>query len=176
MLTAARARARAGRMGPRRGFARDMLPRPRRPVTRDARGSITVEFAVLGPALVLLLLVVAVGGRVVRSQGNLDGAAADAARAASLARSPAQAASLAHGAAQADLGPTSECAAGTVRTEVSGFPPAGPAPAAAAQVRVTVDCEVDMSPFTVLGFAAHLSFTGRAVAPVDPYMCRDAPC
>ena len=58
---------------------------------RGERGSISVELAVLAPGLVLLLLLVAAGARVVEVQGHIDGAARDAARAASIARSYGQA-------------------------------------------------------------------------------------
>ena len=46
-----------------------------------------------------------------------------------------------------------------------------------ATVTVTVTCQVDMSPFKTLGFGVTKGFTGQAVAPLDPFMCRDVfPC
>ena len=63
-----------------------MRARARRGPSRQ-RGSISVELVVLAPALALLLLLIAVGARVVEVQGHIDGAARDAARAASVARS-----------------------------------------------------------------------------------------
>jgi hypothetical protein len=34
-----------------------------------------------------------------------------------------------------------------------------------------------MSPFKTLGFGVTKRFTGQAVAPLDPFMCRDVfPC
>ena len=50
---------------------------------RCERGSISVELVVLAPGLALLLLLIAAGARVVEVQGHIDGAARDAARAAS---------------------------------------------------------------------------------------------
>ena len=140
---------------------------------RAERGSISVELAVLAPGLVLLLLLVAAGARVVEVQGHIDGAARDAARAASIARSYGQAVTAAQQAARADLGTTSLCIPGTVAVRVAGYP-AVPLPVAA--VTVTVSCEVNMSPFTALGFGLSKRFTGRAVAPLDPFMCRDVAC
>ena len=64
----------------------------------------SVELAVIAPGLIGLLLLVGAGGRVVEVQGHIDGAARDAARAASLAQSPGQASQLAQQAAQGDLG------------------------------------------------------------------------
>src|SRR5258707_12569202 len=73
---------------------------------RRERGSMSVELVVIAPGLIGLLLLVGAGGRVVEAQGHLDGAARDAARAASLAGSPAQASPVALQAAQSNLGPT----------------------------------------------------------------------
>jgi TadE-like protein len=142
---------------------------------RGGRGSISVEMVVLAPALALLLLLLGAGGRVVEVQGHIDGAARDAARAASLARSGAQASLLAGQAALADLGPTSWCGRHPM-VQVSGFPAAGPLPAGGGDVAVTVSCEVNMSPFAALGLVARMRFTGQAVAPLDPFMCRDVTC
>lgn len=144
---------------------------------RAQRGSISVELAVLAPGLVLLLLLVAAGARVVEVQGHIDGAARDAARAASIARSYGQAVAAAEQAAQADLGTTSLCAPGTVAVQVAGYPVVPVVTTAGAAVTVTVTCQVDMSPFKALGFGAAKGFTGQAVAPLDPFMCRDVfPC
>jgi Flp pilus assembly protein TadG len=135
---------------------------------------------VLAPGLALLLLLVAAGARVVEVQGHIDGAARDAARAASIARSSTQAWQAAQQAAQADLGPTSLCAPRSVAVQVSGYPSvavtglarAGPG----AAVTVSLTCEVTMSPFKALGFGVTKRFTGQAVAPLDPFMCRDVAC
>ena len=144
---------------------------------RAERGSISVELAVLAPGLVLLLLLVAAGARVVEVQGHIDGAARDAARAASIARSYGQAVTAAQQAAQADLGTTSLCAPGTVAVRVAGYPAVPVITAAGATVTVTVTCQVDMSPFKTLGSGVTKGFTGQAVAPLDPFMCRDVfPC
>lgn len=148
----------------------------RRALAASDAGSLTVELAVLAPGLVLLLLLVAAAGRVVEAQGHLDGAARDAARAATLGRSSAQADALARQAASADLGPSTWCAEGSVRTRVSGFPQPGPSAATGGVVSAAVSCEVGMSPFTVLGFATRIWLSGRAAAPLDPFVCRDATC
>ena len=137
------------------------------------RGSMSVELVVIAPGLIGLLLLVGAGGRVVEAQGHLDGAARDAARAASLAGSPAQASQLALQAAQADLGATSWCSPGSVQALVAGFPATGQLAAAGGDVTVTVQCDVNMSPFTVLGFNPAMVFSGRAVAPLDAFVERN---
>jgi Flp pilus assembly protein TadG len=145
---------------------------------RGERGSISVELAVLAPGLALLLLLVAAGARVVEVQGHIDGAARDAARAASIARSYSQAVTSAQQAAQADLGTTSLCTPGTVGVQVAGYPAVPQTvTGAVGAVTVTVTCLVDMSPFKALGFGVTKRFTGQAVAPLDEFMCRDVfPC
>ena len=148
----------------------------------DGRGSISVEMVVLAPALALLLLLLGAGARVVEVQGHIDGAARDAARAATLGRSSLQAAALARQAAFADLGATSWCVphssdplCSLART-LAAPPPPGPLPAGGADVTVGVSCDVNMSPFSALGFAGRMRFSGQAVAPLDPFMCRDVTC
>jgi Flp pilus assembly protein TadG len=133
----------------------------------------SVELAVIAPGLILLLLLVGAGGRVVEVQGHIDGAARDAARAASLAQTPGQASELAQQAATADLGPSSWCTGGSVQTEVTGFP-AGAELQGPQDVTITVQCSVDMSPFKLLGFGQTMQFTGSAIAPLDLFTCRDA--
>ena len=141
-----------------------------------SRGSISVELVVLAPALALLLLLLGAGARVVEVQGHIDGAARDAARAATLGRSQLAADQLARQAAVADLGATSWCAQRSITVQVGGYPAAGPLPAGGGDLTAVVSCEVNMSPFTSLGFTAQRRFTGQAVAPLDPFMCRDVTC
>jgi Flp pilus assembly protein TadG len=142
---------------------------------RADRGSMSVELVVIAPGLVLLLLLVGAGGRVVEAQGHIDGAARDAARAASLGRSQGQADAYAVQAADADLGSSSWCAQGSVTANVSGFPAEGIV-APGDNLTVTVRCNVNMSPFTILGFNPSTPFTAQAVVPMDPYMCRTGTC
>ena len=162
----------------RRPFGQRGVPggSPPRANKSNDRGSLSVELVVLAPALALLLLLLGAGGRVVEVQGHIDGAARDAARAASLARSSFQASALARQAALADLTAGSWCAPRSVSVLVSGYPAVGPLPAGGADVAVTVSCEVNMSPFAALGLTAQMRFTGQAVAPLDPFMCRDVTC
>ena len=58
---------------------------------RDERGSIAVEVAVIAPALVFLMLLVVYAGKVSEADGNVERAASDAARAASLRQDPGDA-------------------------------------------------------------------------------------
>ncbi|HEV2377331.1 MAG TPA: TadE/TadG family type IV pilus assembly protein [Streptosporangiaceae bacterium] len=147
-------------------------------LARD-RGSTTVELVVLTPALALLLLLLAGGARVVEVQGHIDAAARDAARAASIGRSAGEASQFAQQAADNDLGTSSWCEPHSVNAQVSGFVPTGPPPGPGApetDVTVTVTCTVNMSPFAAIGFGPTMQFTGQAVAPLDPFVCRTGTC
>jgi Flp pilus assembly protein TadG len=135
----------------------------------------SVELVIIAPALVLLLLLVGAGGRWVESHGALDGAARDAARAASVGRTAGDADTLAQQAADADATSSGWCDGGTVAVGVTGFPDTA-AVAEGATVTVTVKCNVNMAPFTLLGFRAASPVTATAVAPLDPFMCRGVNC
>ena len=116
----------------------------------------TAEFVLVAPLLLALVLFLVLAGRVVEAHGQVDGAARDAARAASIARSP--------GAAQA-------AADQAVSADVNGWcsPPAvlGFAPGSQA-VTVRLVCTLDL---TFIGFGA-MHVTGYAVAPLDQYVGR----
>jgi hypothetical protein len=141
------------------------------------RGSLSVELAAVVPALALLLLIVALAGDLVQAQGMVDGAARDAARAASMARYPGNgtlgADSLATQAADGDL--TGRCI-GAASVSVAGFPGIGQPAQLGDTVTVTVQCDIDTSIFGVLRLPATRTTTGIAVAPLDPLMCRGTAC
>lgn len=143
-----------------------------------ARGSMSVELAVVIPALALLLLIVALGGRLVESQGAIDGAARDAARAASLARYPGTgplgATSLAQQAAAGDL--SGYCTGGDLAVTVTSFPALDQPAQLGDNVTVQVTCDINTSVFGVLGLGARHQMTANAIAPLDPFMCRGTQC
>jgi len=143
---------------------------------RPEQGSLSVELVIVTPGLVLLLLLVGAAGRVVGAQGHLDGAARDAARAASIAPSPQQASQAGLQAAQADLGQSSWCTPGSVQVLVTGFPAAGQPVPPGQDVTAAVACDVNMSAFTLLGFHPGVILTGQAVAPLDVFTCRAPAC
>ncbi len=139
------------------------LTRPARPARDRAdrqRGSMAVEFVVLAPLMLVLLCFLVLCGRVVEAHGQVDGAARDAARAASVARTPTEAYSNAQQAAQGDL--RGWCAGGAPASAVSGFGPG------AGRVIVTVRCHVNLK---FIGYGS-ITVTGRAVAPLDTFEAR----
>ncbi|NEE01172.1 TadE/TadG family type IV pilus assembly protein [Phytoactinopolyspora halotolerans] len=133
------------------------------------RGSATVEFAVGAPALLLIVAVLALAGRVTGDANAVEQAAADAARAASLARSPAAAVSAAYETATmalADRGTT--CRSTTIDVDTAGFhAPAGEH----ATVSVTITCPIQVMDLPIPGMTARTA-TKTAISPIDTYRTR----
>jgi Flp pilus assembly protein TadG len=116
--------------------------RPKARLERD-RGSAAIEAAVLAPALLALIGVAIVGGRIQVSGGAIETAAHDAARAASISRTADQARANAYTAADATLTQAGlHCARLTVTVDTSGFAiPVGQP----ATVTADVECVVDFA-------------------------------
>lgn len=134
------------------------------PVGRDAdRGSAAIEITLIAPLLLLLLLLAVAMGRTVSARIDVDGAAQQAARAASLTRDPASARRAAQEAATTALaGEGRSCTLIAVDTDTAVFHPGGLA-------QVTVTCTITLSDLGVPLPGTHDS-TGRAAAPVDTYI------
>jgi Flp pilus assembly protein TadG len=128
----------------------------------DDRGSMAVEFALLAPAFIVLMLLLVFGGRVVEAQGQVDGAARDAARAASVQQNSANVGAAIQNAADGDL----YQAGHRVCTQA---PQGSWAPGNDA-VSVTIKCTINVAFFPGLG---SMTMTGTAVAPLDTYVERN---
>ena len=116
----------------------------------------TVEFVLLGPLLVALMLFLYLAGRVVEAHDQVDSAARDAARAASLARSATGAQAAADQAVSADV--NGWCSP----PSVLGFVPGSQA------VTVSLQCDLNLGLTGVGG----VHITGYAIAPLDQYVSR----
>ena len=133
-----------------------------RELTRRDRGSLAVEFALLAPAFIVLMLLLVLGGRVVEAQGQVDGAARDAARAASVQQNGDDVAAAVQNAADGDLY--------TSGHTVCNQAPKGTWTPGNGAVSVTIRCTINVSFFPGLG---SLTMTGHAVAPLDTYVERN---
>lgn len=129
-----------------------------------------VEFVIAVPGFLVLLLLVAAGGDWVSSAGQVGAAASDAARAASLARSPVDALNDATTAADYDL--RGACEGGAPKTPVLTPIPAGADFGNATAIQVTVSCTVNLQAFSIIGFNSNTTFTRSAVAPLDQFVQR----
>jgi Flp pilus assembly protein TadG len=121
------------------------------------------QLVLLTPLLILLLLFVVALGRLSGARLDVDGAAAEAARAASIARDPATATAMAQQTAIAALGSDGvTCGHLTVSTDTAQFAPGG-------SVAVTVTCSVWPSDLTGLRLPASESVTSTASSVIDTY-------
>jgi Flp pilus assembly protein TadG len=130
---------------------------------RDERGSVAVEVAVIAPALLFLMLLVVYAGKVSEANGNVERAAADAARAASLRQHPTDATADAEATAAENLAASGvPCLNLTTTVDTDDFAPGG-------TVTVTVRCEASMAEVTLLGVPGRRTFTATAVEVIDAY-------
>ena len=132
-------------------------------LSRSDGGSITVEIVLLAPVVFAFFCFVIGVGRLDEAHGQVVGAARDAARAASMARTPAEAVVAAKSTAHADLtstGPT--CREVNVHVATDQFRPGG-------LVQVTVSCTTDLSDVTVSGLPGAKTLSASATAPLDTF-------
>lgn len=126
------------------------------PVAGDDRGSLSAETVLLAPVFLLFLLFLVGAGRVVEAQGEVNGAARDAARAASVERTLADAEDAAAEVARAAL--SGEC-----EPEVSL---AGTEWKEGGRVHAQVTCSLDLE---FLGFGAAKEMKGDSVVPLEQF-------
>ena len=129
----------------------------------DESGSVATELVLLTPLLILMLLFVVALGRTVSARLDVDGAAAQAARAASIARDPPTATAMAQQTATEAIGSDGvTCGHLTVSTDTANFVPGG-------QVAVTVTCTVDLSDLVGLRLPASQAIASTATSVIDVY-------
>ncbi len=134
---------------------------------RGERGAVATELVLLTPLLILMLLFVVALGRLAGARINVDGAAAQAARAASIATTPGGATVAAQQAATAALGSDHvTCATLQIATDTARFAPGG-------SVTVTVTCAVALSDLSGLALPATEQVSSTAASVIDTY--RSAP-
>ncbi len=124
-------------------------------------GSIAVELVILTPLLLVLLLFVVGLGRIAHTSGEVGGAAADAARTASLLRIPFAAQAAGESAARAHLDGGS-CRTVDVDIDTTQLRPGG-------VVTVTVRCTASLARLGLAGFPGERTFTATSSVPIDIY-------
>lgn len=129
---------------------------------RDERASAT-EFAMVTPVLLAMPLLLVYAARVNRTQAQVDGAARDAARAASIERDAGAAGAAAHDAAAANLADVGiTCTSFTVVIDTTAFGPDG-------SVSVEVSCTVGLSDLSLLAVPASRTLRSSVTAPIDRF-------
>jgi len=102
-------------------------------------------------------------GRMAHARGQVDGAVREAARAASLERTPEAARTAGEQAARALLaGENITCSTLSVSVDVSGYRPGG-------LVTATVSCVTLLSGLGLSGLPGSKTFHATAVAPIEKY-------
>ncbi len=131
------------------------------------RGSVSVELALLAPALLLLLSFAVVAGRTQIAEGAVQEAARAAAREASLARDAATAAALAGAQAKRTLAAQDlRCENTTVDVDTAGFhAPLGQP----GDVTVSITCVVGMADLLAPGLPGSVTVEASFISPVDAY-------
>lgn len=127
-------------------------------------GSAVVETVVLTPVLILVLLVAVMAGRFESARLHVDTAASNAARAASLARSPAAARAAGVAEARRSLADAGvACPAPHVTVDTAGFRPGG-------VVKVSLTCHADIGDLAGMGLVPiNTAITKSTAEPVDLY-------
>ncbi|QZN84910.1 TadE/TadG family type IV pilus assembly protein [Cellulomonas sp. C5510] len=134
------------------------------------RGSVTLELAILAPALILVLGLLVLGGRVEVAASAVEQATAAAARAASLERSVAAAQIAAESAVDRETAARDiRCVTTTVEVDASGLTaPLG----TSATVTVRASCTVTMADLAVPGLPGTRTITAEATSAVDRFRTR----
>ncbi|HEX8858749.1 MAG TPA: TadE family protein [Actinomycetes bacterium] len=130
--------------------------------SRRQRGSMAAELAVIAPVLLVFLMLLAGLGRLIEARGAVYGAARDAARAASLQRTPGAADAAAQQATEADLAGHCINRPTAVRVSVDAFAPGN-------MVTYEITCEASLKGLGVFRMPDTKRVTARASAPLDVF-------
>ena len=130
---------------------------------RSEEGSVSIEFAILAPILLVVFVALTVyGGRWVTAGNDVRSAAHAGARAATLAANPTSAEEAARDVVATNLAASGVgCVGGPdITVDLSDFAPGG-------QVTVTVTCTADFTDVISLGVADTATLTATATEIVD---------
>jgi len=117
-----------------------------------------IEIVILIPVLLAFLMLVVAFGRFVSARGDVEAAARDAVRAASLERTASDADAAARATVSATL------------TRSGCLPPAlSGAFVAGGTITVTLSCTVPMSDLGLIGVPGTLSISATSAAPLDTF-------
>jgi hypothetical protein len=129
----------------------------------DDRGVTAVEFVLITPVLIVAMLFTVGLGRMAHARHEVEAAAADAARAASLERNLARAEGEGESMAWQALGKRGlSCVDLRVDVDVSSYEPSG-------VVRAEVICNARLSDVALAGFPGSKTFRATATVPIETY-------
>lgn len=138
--------------------------------SRGDSGSAALETVILAPPMLAILALAMIGARIQLAAGSIEGAAHDAARAASLARTPGEARAAANDMAWYTLnGQGLRCSSLTVGVDTGHWPTAG----TSGSVRATVTCVVSYADLVAGGIpAGEKTLESSFVSAVDTFRSR----
>jgi Flp pilus assembly protein TadG len=132
-------------------------------------GDAALELVIIAPVLLAFIGLAIAAGRTSVARGSVDAAARDAARQASIARSPGEALAAARLSAQNALSQDGLNCVPIVNVDTSGFTAPLGQPA---EVTATVSCTVPLSDLVVPGLPGSKTLTYTFTSPLDPYRGR----
>lgn len=133
----------------------------------DDEGSASLEFAILGAGVVLIICLLAAAGRIALAQNSVEDAANAAARAASISRSAGSAREEAGTVADSTLrGQNVQCTTRIVDVDTSGFSAPIGTPAS---VTAHVECTVDLSDLLIPGMPGSKTLSADGRSAIDEY-------
>ncbi len=133
---------------------------------RDEAGSMSLEFVILAPVLIALLLLLAIGGRLSETRIAVQGAARSAARAASLEREAGDATEASKKSAESWLKERElTCSPMSIATNTERFKPS----TGVGFVTVAVECTVSLVGFELLAAPTSTVVRGSFTEPIDRF-------
>lgn len=130
--------------------------------TTRERGSLSLELAMLAPALLLIFGLITVYGRVAQVNGNLESSTRDAARSATRARSFAEAKVRAREVIEDGIANTPDACRNSLKVAVDQFVPGQP-------TTVSTTCTYPIGDVGVPGAPGTLTARSEFVAVVDDF-------
>lgn len=128
------------------------------------RGSVAAELTLITPLLVLVLLLLVAAARLVSARQEVNDAAHQAARAASIARTPGAATGAANSTARTAITTGGvACRHLDVTTDTSSFHPGG-------HVTVQLACAVTLADLALLHLPGERTIKARFTAPIDRWV------
>lgn len=126
-------------------------------------GAAALELVLMTPLLVAFIVVVVAAGRVVQARGDANDVAYAAARAASLAPSPALARTAAEQAARSAIAQEDlVCSDVEISLDGSQLRPGG-------QISATIRCTADLADVAGFGIPSSRTFVSTAQVPIETY-------
>lgn len=137
------------------------------PATEPDRGSQTLEMAILAPALLLVIGLLIVAGRLTLTGNTVEQAAQSAARAASITRTQSAATGAARSSALTSIREQNlPCTNASVAVHATGF---NTGIGQAGKVVVTVACTAELSDIALKGLPGSKTIHRTAQSPIDPW-------